>query len=149
MSKPVVIIRTVSVEKMSSVLDACKARWGDSPLWVVSSTGRVEEMRRDIRVTRVLSHDGGVEGFQKPVIVEYKFSSVVVPVSNEGGSGYGNVFRAASALESGDYFMCSRCRKLKLLGKSGFKWRARLESYLGLFARFFGEFWAESILDRS
>lgn len=145
MRRPVVILRTVSVEKMSPVLEACAARWASSPIWVVSNAGRADEMRNDKRVTEVIVIQTG--DFSSPVSVDTLAEAVVVPVANEGGSGYGNVLAVSLAISAKSFFICSRCRVLFELGRGGFASKARLERFWGWGARLFAGFWADRILD--
>lgn len=147
MSSPIVIFRTVSVEKMSPVLNACQERWLDHPIWIVTSRNRVEEMERDVRVERSIPFDGAM-GFERPFSLDAKAEAVVVPTANKWATGYGNVLNAALGVDASTYYICSRCRTLLAFGKSGFMWRARRERFLIGLARVFSGFWAERILER-
>lgn len=148
MKGSIVILRTVSVEKMSPVLDVCRERWPSAPLWVVSSPSRFDEMKRDVRVDRAISYRGQ-SGFSCPVTLETGLSvaAVVVPTANENGSGYGNVLGAALGVEASEYYLCSRCRKLRSLGRTGFVLRARAERTLGFLASTVSGYWAERTLE--
>lgn len=145
MKRPIIVFRTVSVEKMSPVLEACAARWATSPIWVVSNAGRADEMRNDKRVSEVIVIQSG--DFSSPVEVDTLAEAVVVPVANEGGSGYGNVLAASLAISAERFFICSRCRALSELGRAGFSSKARLERFCGWGARLFAGYWAERILE--
>jgi len=135
MSAPVVIFRTVSVEKMSPVLDACGAKWQGHPLWVVSSPSRVGELNLDGRVDRVLKYEGVAAGFDRPLKQDLKAVAVVVPVANKGGSGYGNVLRVAAGIRSTSFCLCSRCRLIEESGRIEFLRKALLEAALRFVSR--------------
>ena len=94
MNLSVLIVRTVSVEKLSGVLDACTASWPGHPLVVVSSPGREGELHADSRIAEVVTYAIGPAGFSTPITYPARLAAVVVPVANRGGSGYANVMRA-------------------------------------------------------
>lgn len=146
MSKPIIVIRTVSVEKMSPVLEACHRNWNGHDIWVVSNLGRAEEMRRDLRVARVIENRPG--DYSRPLKMDTVFEAVVVPVANEGGSGYGNVFGAVLGMSSSSYWLCSRCRQLIPVSRGWFRYRKWMEVSLGRVARFFGDYWSDRILEK-
>ena len=139
-------MRTVSVEKLSPVLDACRARWPQHPLLVVTNAARGSELRSDPRITEIIPYATGAEGFGTPIPCDHELEAVVVPVGNRGGSGYANVMRACRALRTCSWFLASYSRDLRELSPRAWTWRCRRESWLQLPARLLAWLWAAWIL---
>lgn len=126
MKAPILIVRTVSVEKLSPVLDACRARWPQHPLLVVTNQARGSELRTDSRIAEIIPYATGAEGFVRPIPCDHALEAVVVPVSNRGGSGYANVMRACRDLRTQTWFLASYSRALseRTAGQWTRQWRA-------------------------
>ncbi len=104
-------------------------------------------MRRDKRVDSVIGYEQEARGFGSAISLGAHAVAIVVPVSNEKASGYGNVLKATLRIKANDYFICSRCRILVSRGKGWFLWKAWNEHWFGRIALCFSGFWAERILD--
>jgi hypothetical protein len=141
MNVPILIVRTVSVETLSPVLDACAARWPGHPLIVVSSPGRSSELRTDPRVTEIIPYATGAEGFAAPIVCEHALEAVVVPVANRGGSGYANVMRACRALDTRTWWVASYARELLELSPAAWSRRWRVEAMLTRTSRVLAHAW--------
>jgi hypothetical protein len=147
MNAPILIVRTVSVEKLSPVLDACRAQWPEHPLFVVTTAARAGELRADPRIAEVISHGGAVGGgFDAPIASEHALEAVVVPVANRGGSGYANVLQACRNLRARTWFLARYSRELVELSARAWTWRARRERLLEPIAHAFGWLWTKWIL---
>lgn len=103
----VLILRTVSVEKLDGVLSACRAQWPDARLVVVSNASRRAEILADARVSEVIAVDLDGEGFSRPLALTPAFAAVVVPVGNRTGAGYANVLRAATGCNAREFYVAS------------------------------------------
>lgn len=145
---PVLIIRTVSVEKLSPVLDACRARWPENPLIIVTSPARGSELRTDPRITEIIPYPTGASGFEEPIRSEHALEAVVVPVANRSGSGYANVMRACRRLNARSWYLASYSRELRALSRQAWSCRWRVELGLQTTARWIGWLWAWWILRR-
>jgi hypothetical protein len=141
MKAPVLVVRTVSVEKLSPVLDACRAHWPGHPLIVVTSPARGSELRTDPRITEIIPYATGAEGFVAPIRSEHALEAVVIPVANRGGSGYGNVLRACRDLAAQRWFLASYSRELTELTRAGWTRRWCVEALLAIPARLLGRLW--------
>jgi hypothetical protein len=146
MNAPILIVRTVSVEKLSPVLDACRARWPHHPLLVVTNAARGSELRTDARIAEIIPYATGAEGFVAPIPCDHELEAVVVPVGNRGGSGYANVLRACRALRTRTWFLASYSRDLLELSAGAWAWHCRRESWLQPPARWLAWLWAKWIL---
>jgi hypothetical protein len=135
MKAPILIVRTVSVEKLSPVLDACRVRWPEHPLLVVTNVARGSELRSDTRIAEIIPYATGAAGFVSPIVCEHALEAVVVPVGNRGGSGYANVLRACRALRARTWFLASYSRMLVQLSSAAWAWRWRRELILQAPAR--------------
>lgn len=144
MNAPVLIVRTVSVEKLSPVLDACAARWPGHPLVVVTSAGRGAELRLDPRVADIVPYVVGPGGFDAPIDHAGPLAAVVVPVANRRGSGYANVLRSCRGLRPAEWVLASYARDLRPVSRVGWAWRWRSELTLGAVARVLGRAWART-----
>ena len=71
----VLILRTVSVEKLDGVLVACAERWPAARLLVLSNPGRKAELETDPRVAEVISVDLGPAGFDGSLRVDRSFDA--------------------------------------------------------------------------
>jgi hypothetical protein len=149
MKAPILIVRTVSVEKLSPVLDACRARWPQHPLLVVSSPARGSELRADLRIAEIIPYETGATGFVAPIACEHALEAVVVPVGNRGGSGYANVLRACRELRTQRWFLAAYSRDLTELTPSAWRARWRTELALQAPASWLARIWAWWILRRA
>jgi hypothetical protein len=127
---PVLIFRTVSIEKMDAVLAACRARWPQAPLAVLSSPNRKAELLADPRVAEVVSVVLGPEGFPPRLGLSRRFAAVVVPLGNRRGSGYANVFTAARSCSTGGHFLARYCAELQSVSRTGLWLRSTAETLL-------------------
>lgn len=141
MNLPILIVRTVSVEKLAPVLDACAARWPGHPLLVVTSPARGSELRLDPRITEIVPYATGAAGFEEAIICEHQIEAVVVPVANRGGSGYANVMRACRGLDARRWFLASYARNLTELTRAAWNRRWRCERLLEHPARWLAAVW--------
>lgn len=128
MNAPVLIVRTVSVEKLATVISACTTRWPGHPLWVVSNSGRSVELRADPQIARVVPYEMGPGGFTAPIKCAHPLVALVVPVANRTGSGYANVLRASTTLRAQTRYIASYARDLRARGPLWWAchWRAEL-----------------------
>jgi len=141
MRLPILIVRTVSVEKLAPVLDACEARWPGHPLMVVTSPARGSELRTDPRITEIVPYATGAAGFVDPIICEHALEAVVVPVANHRGSGYANVMRACRSLDARSWFLASYARELTELPRTRWRRRCRIEATLDRLSLIVGSLW--------
>ncbi len=111
--KSILIVRTVSVEKLSPLLDLCRQRWPEHPIWLISSPNRVKELEDDARINKVIAHSLGPGGFEQPFAIEDTLEAVVFPLGNRRGGGYGNVFATFGSLRPGQYFLAPYGRELR------------------------------------
>lgn len=146
MNAPILVVRTVSVEKLSPVLDACRARWPHHPILVVTNATRGSELRTDGRIAEIIPYATGAEGFVAPIPCDHQLEAVVVPIGNRDGSGYANVLRACRGLRARTWFLASYSRELVELRRTGWTWRWRREFWLQLPARALGWIWAQWVL---
>lgn len=142
---PILIVRTVSVEKLAPVLDACAGRWPAHPILVVTSPAHGSELRADPRITEIIPYETGTIGFGAPIQCEHALEAVVVPVANRGGSGYANVMRACRALETRSWYLARYARDLTELSRSAWTRRWRMELALRRLARPIAWLWRRSI----
>lgn len=149
MKAPILIVRTVSVEKLAPVLDACRARWPHHPLIVVTSPARGSELRTDPRIAEIIPYATGAAGFVAPIRCDHVLEAVVVPVGNRGGSGYANVLRASRELRARTWFLASFSRDLQELSAAAWRWRWQREVLLQIPAHWLGSLWAWWWLRRS
>ena len=148
MIAPILIIRTVSIEKLSSVIDACHTRWPGHPIVVVSNPGRIGELRLDPRIEDIIPYFMGLKGFDKPILISTKFEAVVVPIANRRGSGYANVLRACRKLKASTWFLASYSRQLKSISRFKLSLFWRTELALGYFTHWLGRIWF-AVIQRS
>lgn len=148
MSLPILIVRTVSVEKLSPVLDACRSHWPENPLIVVTSPARGSELRTDPRITEIIPYSTGTSGFEEPIRCEHALEAVVVPVANRGGSGYANVLRACRRLNARTWFLASHARELTELSPATWSRCWRTELALAVPARLLATVWRSWMLGR-
>lgn len=146
MNAPILIVRTVSVEKLSPVLDACRARWPQHPLLVVTNAVRGSELRSDSRIAEIIPYATGAEGFVASIPCDHALEAVVVPIGNHGGSGYANVLRACRDLRSRTWFLAAYSRELNELSARQWNRRWRRELALQIPARWLGACWARWML---
>jgi len=145
MKLPVLIVRSVSVEMLTAVLDACAARWPGHPILVVTNPARGSELRADPRIDEIIVYTMGVVGFSALIGCPHALESVVVPVANYSGSGYANVMRAARNLHTRSWFIASHARQLRELNERQWTRRWRTELMLEPLARSLGRLWSASI----
>lgn len=126
----VLIYRTVSIEKMDAVLTACRTRWPQAPLAVLSSPNRQVELLADPRVAEVVPVALGTEGFPADLGLTRTFAAVVVPLGNRRGSGYANVFAAARHCRAEGHFLAPYCSELQPISVAGLWLRSTSETLL-------------------
>lgn len=110
--KPILVVRSVSLEKLSAVLNACIYKWPEHPVYVVSSLNRIAELELDDRVNKALACEVGAEGFRKPFAWDEPLEAVVFPIGNRSGGGYANVFKAFSQLKTKAFYCAAFCQEL-------------------------------------
>ena len=110
--KPILVVRSVSIEKLSAVLDACVQEWPGHPVYVVSSPNRIVELELDERVDKALPYIVGASGFRKPFAWAEALEAVVFPVGNRYGGGYANVFKAFSRLKAKSFYRAAYSKEL-------------------------------------
>ena len=130
MKNPVLILRTVSVEKLSSALDLAGDRWPGHPLAVATSVNRLTELSDDPRIDRLYAIETGTGGFERPLKLEETFEAIVFPLGNAHGSGYGNVFRACRRLSAKSFYISPYCRELRYAGFFRLKLKYLIENIL-------------------
>ena len=126
MKLPILIVRTVSVEKLSSVFDSCAMRWPRHPVLVVTSPTRYDELRADSRISEIVLYATRTTGFSEPIACDRELEAVIVPVANRGGTGYANVMRACQNLNTRSWFLASSCRDFTELTRGAWARRWRL-----------------------
>ncbi len=109
----VLVFRTVSIEKLDIVIEACRLRWPDTKFVVASNSGRCKELLSDPRISKVIEVKTGLKGFHKKLKIKQSFSAVVIPISNRYGAGYGNVFAASSRCNTTNWFVMPYASRLK------------------------------------
>ncbi len=128
--KAVLIIRTVSVEKLSKALDLAGERWPDHPLAVASSINRLNELSDEPRIDHLYGIETGTGGFEVPLVLDETFEAIVFPVGNAHGSGYGNVFWACRSLSAKSLYISSYCQDLRVIGAFRLKLKCLIEKFL-------------------
>lgn len=145
MSRPILIIRTVSVEKLSTVLDSCRRRWPENPIEVLTSPGREGELSLDGRLSRVIVQTAS-DGFSSPVHYDGEVEALVIPVANRSGSGYANVLLACRFVRADSRFIASYARELKQVSSVSWSLRWRWETFVGTFSRVIARIWSRRIV---
>ena len=128
--KSILIVRTISVEKLSPLLDLCRQRWPEHPLWLVSSPNRVKELEDDARIGKVIPRTLGPGGFEQPFVIEDTPKAVIFPLGNRRGGGYGNVFAAFVGLRTGQFFLAPYGRELRPVSPIVLKVKCLIERVL-------------------
>jgi hypothetical protein len=123
MKLPVLIVRTVSVEKLSGVLDACHQRWPNNPISVLTGAGREGELALDPRIDRVITLPQSTRGFSTLFDHDDEVESLVIPVAHRSGSGYANVLKACRTIRARKRFIASYSRELQEI--SPLRWSIR------------------------
>ena len=113
----VLILRTISVEKLDGVLNACRDTWPEAKLVVLTNPGRKAELEADARIAEVLTVDLGASGFDRRLRVGKSFDTVVVPIGNRNGSGYANVLQAARQVRASHYYVAAYARDLRPMSR--------------------------------
>lgn len=128
---PVIILRTVSVEKLSTVLDLCNARWPNHALHVLTSANRAGELKQDHRVSRVTAYPNEDAGFASLLTrIQGPATSIVIPIGNQTGCGYGNVFQAIPWLITQHYFLAPYCQSLIKTTRLQLNLKSKTEQWL-------------------
>ena len=139
MNRHVLVVRTVSVEKLSGVLDSCRLRWPENPIAVLTNPGREGELSLDERIDRVVSQPASSSGFSSPVQYGGEVEALVVPVANRFGSGYANVLKACRFIPANARFIASYAHELQevspLLWSFRWRWESVLQKPSGAIAR--------------
>ncbi len=146
MKKPILIVRTVSVEKISEALDLCLEKWPGHPLIVATTANRSKELANDNRIDRLEIVDTGPRGYDRIFHLEEHLEAVVFPIGNKNGSGYGNVFRAFSSLCARNFYMSPYCRDFRSMGRLRLKLKYGTELALEELLSVFGRIWAQRLI---
>lgn len=131
----ILIFRTVSIERMDAVLAACRLRWPDTPIAVLSTPGRRAELLADSRVAEVIPIELGADGFPPRLRLDRSFAAVVVPLGNHEGSGYANVLSAARRCRARGHFLAAYGSELREVSRGALWRRVALETALLALAR--------------
>lgn len=129
-SAVVLIFRTVSVEKLDAVLAACKGRWPEASLVVLSTAARRAELLADPRVTAVEIAEPGPDGYARNLRLRQRYTAVVLPVGNRSGTGYANVMLAAARAPAGSHFVARYASVLHAVSPWRLRYRAWFEMTL-------------------
>jgi hypothetical protein len=100
----ILIFRTISIELMDMVIDQCKSMWPNERMVVLTSANRVGELTNDSRISETIPLPMGSKGFSRRIIINRRFQALIIPIANRRGSGYGNVFSAASCCLANEYY---------------------------------------------
>ena len=112
MNPNIIIVRTVSIERLSQVLDCCRMARPEGRFRVVTSPNRVHELESDPRIAGVLPVQLGGNGFEKPIDLTGEVEATVFPVGNLSGAGYANVFAAFLKIKTRRLYLSPRCTTL-------------------------------------
>ena len=147
--RPVLIVRSVSIEKISVVIDLCQHKWPGNPVYIVTAgAGRKHECLADSRVCEVLVHnslDGAYAGRFESVL---NFEAIVFPVENGSGVGYANIFKCFSFVNTQGYYLSEFCSNLKTMSKLRLKLKVSWELFVKKMAGPFASLLAKIILKR-
>lgn len=111
MKRPILIIRTVSIEKLSQVIASCKEQWPFHPVWVLTLPGREGELEVDSRINRVIVFPSETGEFQGYYETPDYFEVLAIPTVNHSGWGYANVYRALSTIHTRQVFRVAYCKR--------------------------------------
>lgn len=114
MPSTTVIFRTVSIEKLSSVLDLCQQQWADSRIIVISSQNRIAELECDDRVAQALPLSDQQPYFATALrALNRQVENLVIPTGNQGGAGYENIFQGLNSGLARACYLAPYCRSLQ------------------------------------
>lgn len=112
MSRPrLLILRTVSIEQLGHTLRAVRQRFPEEVVEVLTNPARAEEVRQIQGVDRVLE-TALPNGFGAPLALPDRYDVVVIPIGNDSGTGYENVFQAARGIQADKFFLARHARRL-------------------------------------
>ncbi len=146
MNRPILIVRTVSVERLSTVLNCSLDRWPGHPIWVVTSQNRVGELVTDGRIDRVEGREGGYLNFGCRYESDTFYEAVVLPLANRKGSGYSNVLRSFSRVRCHGFFLSPFCRYLRPVSRTSLVLKAGIEEIIAASLRPVGALLARLVL---
>lgn len=144
--RPILIVRTVSLEKLSFVLDLCRERWPQHPIHIISSENRLAELQNDARITETHTYKMGKTGFDHPFDYSERAAALIIPIANQRGSGYGNVFKAFSSVKADAIFLAAHCKKLSKSTPYSLKLKYLFEQGARALSRPLAHCWAKSLL---
>jgi hypothetical protein len=130
MSNRLLIARTVSVEDLGPLLDACRDRWPSARCCVLTSPNRRDELSSDPRIDEVIDYSTTTAGFAIPWNDGRDYAALVVPVRNSEGWGYGNVWEALAGVSAASHWMAAWGQKLSPVSLRRMLFRARSERFL-------------------
>lgn len=128
--QPILILRTVSIEKLSPVLDLCQDKWPGHPLYVATSENRVGELKTDPRIENVFPYQHDWADLKESSLIEENIHCVVIPIGNQRGSGYANVFESALALPTSHISLAPYCQSLLSISSKNMLIKCKLEQIL-------------------
>jgi hypothetical protein len=126
----ILIFRTVSIEKLDIVLDQCRSNWPKDHLVVISSPNRYSELIGDHRISKVITLSAGQNGFSQQLNLKSKFKALVIPINNQYGSGYGNVFSAGISCAAEKYYLMPYATRLNQVSITTLKFYQTMERIL-------------------
>lgn len=123
---PVLLVRTVPVERFGPLVESCAQVFPGHPLWALTSPNRAEELAGGGRLARILAPEGLAQGFRPALDLSSEklpvFHAVVVPWGNASGAGYGNVLAALRPLRARHWYGAPRSASLRPLGPCARRW---------------------------
>ena len=122
----VLIVRTISIEEMSGVAAACRDRWPDAFMSVLSSPNRRSELLGLGCIDEVLEYPAS-GGFREPWTDGRRYDAVVVPARNGTAWGYGNVWRAIAPVTSSSHWIAQWGSTLRGVGIRQMLAKSRVE----------------------
>jgi len=125
----------------------CREQWPDNAIHVITSYNRANELKTDPRVGQVLSSLKGTVSFAKVLAdIEPRAASIVIPIGNQRGGGYGNVFQAIPRNAAHAYFLVPYCQTLQQTSYFRLQLQYRVEQILAKVCFPVAHFWTKQIL---
>ncbi|MBN2319612.1 MAG: hypothetical protein JXR49_11070 [Acidobacteria bacterium] len=131
MSDRILIVRTINVEEMGPLLDACRSRWPSARICVLTSPNRREELCSDGRIGEAIEYSASGSGFGSPWNDGRDYDALVVPIRNARGWGYGNVWESVAAVTAKSFWVAAWSHNLRSVSLRRMLFRARMERFLG------------------
>ena len=131
MSDLILIVRTINVEEMGPLLDACRLHWPSARICVLTSPNRREELRSDGRIGEVMEYKSPGSGFESPWNDGRTYKAMIVPVRNARGWGYGNVWKSLAPVKASSFWVAAWSHNLRSVSLRRMLFRARMERFLG------------------